>query len=65
MTTFFRCKDSTIKVKCGCFTGTVAEFLEKVEETHGDNKHAKAYRLAAELAVAQIKCGEEKENAED
>ena len=49
-TTFFRCKDDTIKVICGCFTGTLDEFRDKVKETHGDNKYAKEYLLAADLA---------------
>lgn len=42
-TTFFKCKDNTIKVKCGCFRGTIDEFENKVKETHGDNKYAKEY----------------------
>ena len=54
MTTFFNSKTGIIKVKCGCFTGTIEEFLEKVEITHGDSKHAKVYKAAAELAIAQI-----------
>ena len=53
-TTFFRTKDKQIKVSCGCFLGTIAEFAEKVKQTHGDSKHAKTYALAFELAKAQI-----------
>lgn len=53
-TTFFRTKDKQIKVACGCFLGTVAEFAEKVKETHGDSKHGKTYALAIELAKTQI-----------
>lgn len=53
-TTFFRDKDNEITVSCGCFLGKIDAFLEKVEETHGDNKHGKAYRLTAELAKIQI-----------
>ena len=53
-TTFFKTKDNNICVKCGCFTGTIDNFLGAVEETHGENKHAKAYRLACELAKIQI-----------
>ena len=37
------------RVKTGCFWGTAEEFLTAVGETHGDNKHARAYRAAAEL----------------
>ena len=54
VTTFFRTKTGEIAVACGCFYGTVSEFLAKVEMTHGDSKHARVYRLAAELAIAQI-----------
>ena len=53
-TTFFRNAKGVIKVKCGCFIGTIDAFLEKVTETHSNNKHAVAYRAAAALAVAQI-----------
>ena len=53
-TTFFRTKENIIKVKCGCFYGTIDEFLTKVEFTHGNNKHGQVYRIAAELAKAQI-----------
>ena len=53
-TTFFKTKDNNIGVNCGCFTGTIDDFLEAVNETHGENKHAKAYKLACELARVQI-----------
>ena len=58
-TTFFRTKDKQIKVSCGCFRGTIAEFAEKVKRTHGDSKHAKTYAIAIELAKAQIEDVEE------
>lgn len=51
---FFKTKDNKIGVKCGCFTGTIDDFLEAVNETHGENKHAKVYKLACELARVQI-----------
>lgn len=53
-TTFFRDKDNEIKVKCGCFLGKIDEFLEKVQQTHGNSKHALAYRAAVEVAKLQI-----------
>ena len=28
-----KCKDNTIKVKCGCFFGTIEEFREQVKDT--------------------------------
>ena len=57
-TTFFRDKSGGICVACGCFLGTLAEFAEKVTATHGDSKHAKAYRAAVELAKIQIEEGQ-------
>ena len=47
VTTFFRTKDKQVKVACGCFLGTIAEFKNKVKETHGDSKYAREY-----LAIA-------------
>ena len=31
-TTFFRCKDDLVRVKCGCFFGTIPEFREQVKK---------------------------------
>ena len=42
-TTFFRCKDGEIRVTCGCFYGDLDEFLAKVEDADGDNKHGRVY----------------------
>ena len=53
-TTFMRDKQGIIYVSCGCFYGTINEFREKVKRTHGDNKHAKVYLAAADLAELQI-----------
>ena len=53
-TTFFKNKDKGITVSCGCFLGTIAEFRAKVTDTHGNNKHAKMYNLAADMAELQI-----------
>ena len=47
--TFFKCKDGHIHVSCGCFSGNIEEFENKVKETHGDNKYAKEY-----LACIQV-----------
>ena len=60
-TTFFRDKNNEITVACGCFLGNIEDFLKKVEETHGNNKHAKAYQAAAELAKIQIGLTKEEE----
>ena len=48
-TTFFKCKDGNIGVKCGCFYGTLDEFRSKVKETHKDSKFAKEYLMIADL----------------
>ena len=52
--TFYKNQNNGISVKCGCFFGTIEEFLEKVKQTHGDTKHGRTYKLAAELAKLQI-----------
>ncbi|MDY5841622.1 MAG: hypothetical protein SPJ59_01665 [Peptoniphilaceae bacterium] len=53
-TTFYRTASNKIQVVCGCFTGSLDEFLAAVKKTHGDNHHGKMYKMAAELARAQI-----------
>lgn len=52
--TFCRSKERKIIVAVGCFSGTIDEFEKAVKETHGDNEHGKAYRLAIELAKLRI-----------
>ena len=59
-TTFFRDKDNEITVKCGCFLGKIDKFLEKVTQTHGNNKYALVYRAAVEVAKLQIELTERK-----
>ncbi len=51
-TTFYRTENG-VSVSCGCFCGTLDEFAAKVDETHGDNKHGKAYKAAIEF-VKQV-----------
>ena len=53
-TTFCYAVGGKIQVDCGCFRGTIEAFAEKVKETHGDNKYAKQYGLAIELAKLTI-----------
>lgn len=48
-TYFFKLTDGNIGVRCGCFTGNLNEFREKVKETHGETKYAKEYLMAADL----------------
>ena len=47
-TTFFRCKDNTIKVVCGCFFGTIDEFRKQVIKTRY-GKIAEEYLAIADL----------------
>ena len=47
-TTIFKTKEN-IAVKCGCFYGTLAEFVDKVKETHGNSKFAKEYLALIDL----------------
>ena len=54
-TTMFRCSDGIIRVSCGCFSGTLKEFRNKVSRTHGFNKYAKEYE--AIIKVAKVHFG--------
>ena len=40
---FFKCKDGHIHVLCGCFSGNLDEFENKVKQEHGNSKYAKEY----------------------
>lgn len=48
-TTFFKCQTGEIRVNCGCFNGTLAEFAAKVHETHGGTMYEREYNTAIEL----------------
>ena len=52
--TFTKTKNLKINVSVGCFKGDIDEFEKKVEKTHGENEHAKAYKLAIQLAKLRI-----------
>ena len=54
-TSFFRLKDGGVGVQCGCFSGTIQEFRDKVRETHGDTKKAKEYLMLADLMELRFK----------
>lgn len=64
-TTFYRGKDNQIMVKCGCFNGTIDEFVEKVKQTHGNNKYALVYLSAVETAKLQIDLSDEDAESEE
>jgi hypothetical protein len=42
-------------ISCGCFFGTLEEFAERVERTHGDNRYGREYRAIIE--VIKVKFG--------
>jgi hypothetical protein len=47
--------DRGLMAQTGCFgPAPVEDFLAAVEETHGDNKHGRAYRAAIECARAAM-----------
>ncbi len=47
--------DAGVKVKAGCFTGTLDEFRVKLQDTHDDNNHAEEYRAALTLIECHAK----------
>ena len=47
-TTFYRCADGKVRVKCGCFSGTIDEFRDQVKRTR-TGKVAKEYLMIADL----------------
>ena len=47
-TTFFRCKDGAVRVRCGCFYGDLNEFREQVKNTRS-GKIAEEYLMIADL----------------
>lgn len=58
-TTMFRTKNGDVYVRCGCFTGSLKKFTEKVKETHGNSKYAKEYLACVEVAKIHFEIGEE------
>ena len=51
--TYFFKTLSNIYVRCGCFFGTIADFEEKVKETHSKNEqYKKEYLMAIEYVKA-------------
>ncbi len=57
--TIWRHQDGSLCASTGCFTGTLTEFAQKVEKTHGDNVHGRAYKKQIEYAREIM--GEKKE----
>ena len=48
-TTVFREKDGNLRVRCGCFNGTLEGFADKVQQTHGDNEYGEVYKAIIEV----------------
>lgn len=63
--TFTRDKQGRIFADVGRFYGSLSEFRAKVRNTHGDNNHAKAYLLAAQLAELRLDTTPIKTGTED
>lgn len=53
-TTFAKDQNGNVAASCGCFYGTLDEFSEKVEATHGNSNFGAEYRAAIELAKAHF-----------
>ena len=49
-TIMFKTKNGDVYVSCGCFTGSLRAFMDKVKETHGNTKYAKEYLACIEVA---------------
>ena len=64
-TSFFRLKDGGVGEQCGCFSGTIQEFRDKVRETHGDTKKAKEYLMLADLMELRFKEGDDEDSKGD
>ena len=53
-TTFFRCKDGTVRVRCGCFYGDLEQFRKQVKATR-KGKIAEEYLMIADLMEKHFK----------
>ena len=58
-TTMFRTRNGDICVCCGCFEGSLKEFMDKVKETHGNTKYAKEYLACIEVARIHFEIDEQ------
>lgn len=56
-TYFFLLDDGNVSVRCGCFSGTLEEWENKVKDTHGDSAFAKSYLLAGQAVRALWEIG--------
>lgn len=58
-TTMFKTKNRDVYVSCGCFTGSLRAFMDKVKETHGNTKYAKEYLACVEVAKIHFEIDEQ------
>ena len=58
-TTMFKTKNGDVCVSCGCFTGSLRAFMDKVKETHGNTKYAKEYLACIEVARIHFEIDEQ------
>lgn len=52
--TAYKTQDAGIEVKKGFFYGTLKEFEEAVEKTHGDDEHGKTYKVVIQLIKLKL-----------
>ena len=57
-TTYYK-TDKGIYVKCGCFSGTLDEFVAKVKKTHNGNTHERDYLALVEFVEIKFLEGEQ------
>lgn len=53
-TTFFRCRDGVVRVRCGCFYGDLGQFRSQVKDTR-KGKIAEEYLMIADLMEKHFK----------
>ena len=64
-TTFYRCKDGTTMVVCGCFHNTIDAFEKRVKYVHHGTSHESAYLAAIACARARVNTNPAEEETQD
>ena len=64
-TTFYRCKDGTTMVVCGCFHNTIDAFEKRVKDVHHGTSHESAYLAAIACARARANTNPAEEETQD
>lgn len=57
--TAFRQKNNSIVVRRGCFSGSIEEFEDAVNATHGDSKYAEQYKIVIALIKSRLESVEQ------